>query len=139
MAKEMGFKQILIPEENADEAAMVDGIEVIPIKDFREAVQYLQGKQEIKPRKVDLKKIFEFDQSISMLDISDVKGQENVKRAMEVAAAGGHNLLMIGPPGSGKTMIAKRLPSIMPPLTLDEALETTKIHSVSGMLSKDRA
>ncbi|MFA7325911.1 MAG: YifB family Mg chelatase-like AAA ATPase [Candidatus Kapaibacterium sp.] len=138
-AKESGFKQILLPEENADEAAMVEGIEVIPIKDLREAVQYLQGKLVIEPRKVDLKKIFEFDQSISMLDINDVKGQENVKRAMEVAAAGGHNLLMIGPPGSGKTMIAKRLPSIMPPLTLDEALETTKIHSVSGMLSKDRA
>lgn len=138
-AKQEGFKQILLPLENADEAAMVEGIEVIPINDLREAVDFLKGKKIIEPRKVDLEKIFELDQSITGLDINDVKGQENVKRAMEVAAAGGHNLLMIGPPGSGKTMIAKRLPGLLPPLTLDEALETTKIHSVSGMLSKDRA
>lgn len=132
-AAKQGFKQILLPEENAEEAAMVEDIEVIPIRTLHDAVSYLRGELEIEPKKVDLEEIFSVENSIRGFDLSDVKGQENVKRALEVSAAGGHNLLMIGPPGSGKTMLAKRIPGILPPLTIDESLETTKIHSVAGL------
>jgi magnesium chelatase family protein len=138
-AEKNGIEKLLLPAENADEAALVEGISVIPVRTLRETVDYLNGECELTPRKVDVNRIFEESQLSNILDLADVKGQENVKRALEVAAAGGHNLLMIGPPGSGKTMLAKRIPTILPPLSLEESLETTKIHSVSGYLSKDTA
>ena len=132
-AAKAGAKTIVLPAENAGESALVGAIATIPVRTLAEAVRYFTGEEPIAPHGVDTAALFSTDDR-SAVDLAAVKGPENVKRAMEVAAAGGHNIIMIGPPGSGKTMIAKRLPTILPPLTLDEALETTKIHSVAGVL-----
>jgi magnesium chelatase family protein len=129
---------VLVPAENAAEAAVVQGLQAIPVRNLREAASFLEGELDITPVTVDLTKFFN-QQNDGELDFLDVKGQESVKRALEIAAAGAHNVLLVGPPGTGKSMLAKRLPSILPPLTLEEALETTKIHSIVGLLGPGQA
>ncbi|MDR1202974.1 MAG: YifB family Mg chelatase-like AAA ATPase [Tannerellaceae bacterium] len=136
-AREAGFKGFILPVQNAREAAVVEGLDVYGMENIREVLEFIDGKRHKEPTRVDTRAEFYAHQESYAFDFSDVRGQENVKRALEVAAAGSHNLLMVGPPGSGKSMLAKRLPSILPPLTLHESLETTKIHSVAGKLGKD--
>lgn len=133
------FEGFILPKDNAREAAVVNNLEVYGVENIKEVIDFFDGKTKLKPTVVDTRKEFFENVNKSDLDFDDVRGQENVKRAMEIAAAGGHNIIMIGPPGAGKTMISKRLPSIMPPLTLYEALETTKIHSVAGKTDKNTA
>ena len=134
-AMKKGYKNIIVPHQNGIEAAVVEGINVFPFKHILEVVDFFRGTEVFEREIVDTAQFFRNGHASYPVDFSDVKGQENVKRAMEVAAAGGHNIIMVGPPGSGKTMLARRLPTILPPLSLQEALETTKIHSVSGMLT----
>lgn len=134
-ARKQGFKGVILPKINAPEAAIVNNLEVIGVETLQEAVDYLEGDLAIEPTVKDTRDIFYSQLNDYDADFSDVQGQENIKRALEIAAAGGHNVIMIGPPGAGKTMLAKRLPSILPPLSLIEALETTKIHSVAGKLN----
>jgi magnesium chelatase family protein len=138
-ARKEGFKGFILPTGNAREAAVVSDLDVFPVNTLDEAVEFLEGKISIAPVVVDTRAVFATKLNYYDTDFTDVQGQENIKRAMEIAAAGGHNVIMIGPPGAGKTMLAKRLPTILPPLTLHEALETTKIHSVAGKLGKDAA
>ncbi|HTJ48163.1 MAG TPA: YifB family Mg chelatase-like AAA ATPase [Cyclobacteriaceae bacterium] len=131
------FKGFILPKDNAREAAIVNNIDILPVSTLKEAVEFLEGKSTIEPVVVDTREIFATKLNYYDTDFKDVQGQENIKRAMEIAAAGGHNVIMIGPPGAGKTMLAKRLPTVLPPLSLHEALETTKIHSVAGRLGRD--
>ena len=138
-AREKGFKGFILPKKNAREAAVVNNLNVYGVNHITEVIDFFQGKIQLTTTTVDTRKEFYQQQSSFEYDFSEVKGQESVKRALEVAAAGGHNLIMVGPPGSGKSMMAKRLPSILPPLTLGESLETTKIHSVAGKLAHNSA
>jgi magnesium chelatase family protein len=137
MARESGFEGFILPKENAKEAAVVDRLKVYGAENLRDVVNFLDGMNNIEPTVVNTREEFYKNISLYDADFADVRGQENVKRAMEIAAAGGHNIIMIGPPGAGKTMLAKRLASIIPPLSLHEALETTKIHSVAGKMEKN--
>lgn len=137
-AKKQGLKGFIIPTENAEEAAVVSDLDIIPVRTLQEAVDFCKGVKKITPLERDTRDIFYHNLNNYDVDFSDVQGHESVKRALEIAASGGHNIIMIGPPGSGKTMLARRLPTILPPLNLHEALETTKIYSVAGKIDKSQ-
>lgn len=137
LARELGFKGMIVPQQNAREAAVVNNLEVFGVENIKDVVQFFNGEKILNPVIVNTREEFYSRQTTFDFDFSEVKGQENVKRALEIAAAGGHNIILIGAPGSGKSMLAKRIPSILPPLSLGESLETTKIHSVAGKLGKE--
>ena len=136
-ARKEHFKGLIVPKQNAREAAMVNNLKVYGVSHIKEVIAFLEDESSLIPVEVNTREEFAFAQSDFEIDFSDVKGQENIKRALEIAAAGGHNAILIGPPGAGKTMLAKRLPTILPPLSLQEALDTTKIHSVAGKLPEN--
>jgi magnesium chelatase family protein len=138
LARNSGCRGMILPKDNAPEAAVVDRIEVLPVPTLGTLVDYLCGLRAIRPESVDIQTIFQ-EAGTDEIDFSEVKGQEHVKRALEIAAAGGHNVIMVGPPGAGKTMLAKRLATILPPITFEEAIETTKVYSVLGMLGESQA
>jgi len=137
-ARRRGRLRVLVPEANAPEAAVIDGVQVFPIRNLKEAWDFLDGEIDIAPFHLNRRAFFDSHRSYEV-DFDEVKGQHHVKRALEVAAAGGHNILMVGPPGTGKSMLAKRIPTIIPDMTEEEAIETTKIHSITGMLDPKRS
>lgn len=138
-AKEEGFKGLILPRHNADEAALVEGMEIFPADTLRQVVDHFNQKNVMEPLQLNVASQFMHAQNFFDVDFKEVKGQQNIKRAFEIAAAGGHNVILIGPPGAGKSMLAKRLLSILPPMTIEEALESTKIHSVAGRVTNEKA